>query len=250
MEKKIIKLKNKVCLVTGCNGYIGKKIVEKLSRFGVSIIGTDTIIKKNNNLKVFIQANLESKKEIDLLIKNINKKFKKIDILINNAAYVGTSETGKQNNEKTYYNEKFEKLNLSNTIYLTNSLLNILKKSNSSSIINISSIYSFLGYDYNLYKDTNMKKPLAYGISKAGLVQYTKMLSNIVAPKIRVNAISPGGIFRNQPKKFIKKYINKTPLRRMGTEEDIVNTVIFLASNLSSYVTGQNLIIDGGYSNA
>ena len=71
-KKNIINLNKKICLVTGCNGYIGKKIVDKLSRFGVSIIGTDIIIKKNKNLKVFIQANLESKKEIDLLIKNIH----------------------------------------------------------------------------------------------------------------------------------------------------------------------------------
>ena len=95
-----------------------------------------------------------------------------------------------------------------------------------------------------------MKAPLAYGVSKAGLVQYTKILSNALAPKIRVNAISPGGIFRNQPKKFVKRYLDKTPLGRMGTEDDIVNAVIFLSSNLSTYITGQNLIVDGGYSNA
>ena len=76
------------------------------------------------------------------------------------------------------------------------------------------------------------------------------MLSNIVAPKIRVNAISPGGIVRNQPKKFIKRYLSKTPLKRMGREEDIVNAIIYISSDLSSYVTGQNLIVDGGYSNA
>ena len=152
--------------------------------------------------------------------------------------------------KKLFYNEKFENVNLSNTIYLTNSLIHLLEKSRSPSIINISSIYSFLGYDYDLYKNTQMKRPLAYGVSKAGIVQYTKMLSNIVAPKIRVNAISPGGIVRNQPKKFIKRYLSKTPLKRMGREDDIVNAIIYLSSDLSSYVTGQNLIVDGGYSNA
>ena len=141
-------------------------------------------------------------------------------------------------------------MNLNNTIYLTNCLLKNLRRSSSASIINISSIYSFLGYDYKLYTDTSIKAPLAYGVSKAGLVQYTKMLSNALAPKIRVNAISPGGIYRNQPKKFIRRYLNKTPLRRMGTEDDIANAVIFLSSNLSAYVNGQNLVVDGGYSNA
>ncbi len=250
MKKDLIKLKNKVCLLTGCNGYIGKKIANKLASLGVKIIGTDLNFKKNKDLRMFLPANLEDRDDINQIIRKINQKFKKIDILINNASYVGTSEANKRNFKKESYNEKYEKLNLNNTIYLTNCLLKNLKRSSSASIINISSIYSFLGYDYKLYKDTSLKAPLAYGVSKAGLVQYTKMLSNALAPKIRVNAISPGGIFRSQPKKFIKRYLDKTPLGRMGTEDDIANVVIFLSSNLSAYINGQNLIVDGGYSNA
>ena len=250
MEKDFIKLKNKVCLVTGCNGHIGNKITNKLASLGVKIIGTDLNYKKNKNLKMFLQANLENRDDINQIIRKINKKFKKIDILINNAGYVGTSEVNNKNYKKVFYNEKFEKLNLSNTIYFTNCLLKNLKRSSSASIINISSIYSFLGYDYKLYKDTIMRAPLAYGVSKAGLVQYTKILSNALAPQIRVNAISPGGIFRKQPKKFIKRYLDKTPLGRMGSEVDVANAVIFLSSNLSTYITGQNIIVDGGYSNA
>tara|TARA_B100000035_G_C20963874_1_gene537812 strand:- start:422 stop:1177 length:756 start_codon:yes stop_codon:yes gene_type:complete len=249
-KKNLINLRNKVCVVTGCNGYIGKNIVDKLSSLGAKIIGTDIKYKKNKNLKNFIKANLEEKSEIDFLIKEIIKKNKKIDVLINNASYVATDEIKENSYLKTFYNEKFEKVNLSNTIYLTNSLIQLLQKSKSPSIINISSIYSFLGYDYNLYKNTQMRKPLAYGVSKAGIIQYTKMLANIVAPKIRVNAISPGGIFRNQPKEFVKRYLTKTPLKRMGKEDDIVNAIIYLSSNLSSYVTGQNLVVDGGYTNA
>ena len=93
-----------------------------------------------------------------------------------------------------------------------------------------------------------MKNPLAYGVSKAGLMHYTKMLSTSLAPKIKVNSISPGGIFRNQPNKFIKKYLLKTPLDRMCNENDVVNAVIFFSSELSSYITGHNLVVDGGYS--
>ena len=247
-KKNLINLKNKICVVTGCNGYIGRKVVTRFSSLGAKIIGTDLIYKKNKYLNTFIKANLENKSEINFLIEEINKKFKKVDILINNASYVATSKIEGNNQKKILYNEKFENVNLSNTIYLTNSLIHLLEKSRSPSIVNISSIYSFLSYDYNLYKNTQMKKPLAYGVSKAGIIQYTKMLSNIVAPKIRVNAISPGGIFRNQPREFIKRYLTKTPLKRMATEEDIVNTIIYLSSDLSSYVTGQNIIVDGGYS--
>ena len=93
-----------------------------------------------------------------------------------------------------------------------------------------------------------MKTPLAYGVSKAGLMHYTKMLSSSLAPRIRVNSISPGGIFRRQPRKFIKKYLLKTPFGRMGNEDDVAKAVVFFSSELSSYITGHNLVVDGGYS--
>ncbi len=245
----MLNLKNKYCLVTGCNGYIGHAITKKLKILGAKVIGIDILEnKKNSNLFHFIKMDLEDKKEIDQLKGLLNKKFKKIDVLVNNAGYVGTSEITKKNDNKTFYNEKYLRLNLTHTVYLTTSLIPFLKKSKSASIINICSIYASLAYDYNLYKETEMNTPLAYGVSKAGLMHYTKMLSTALGPKIRANSISPGGIFRHQPKKFIKRYLSKTPLMRMGHENDVANTVIFLSSELSSYMTGQNLIVDGGYS--
>ena len=247
MDRDIINLKNKFCLVTGSNGYIGKIICEKLLKLGAKVIHTD--IKKNkikSKNSFFFKADLASKKEIGILVEKINKKFKKIDILINNAGYVGTSSL--KNDNKFKYNEEYVKLNLNNTILLTELIIPSLKRSKNGSIINICSIYSFLGYDYNLYKGTQMKSPLGYGVSKAGLKHYSKMLSTSLAPKIRVNSISPGGIFRDQPISFVKKYLLKTPLNRMGNEKDVANAVIFFSSELSSYITGQNLVVDGGYS--
>ena len=245
----MINLKNKYCLVTGCNGYIGYAITKKLEGLGAKVIGVALMSKKKNpNLSFFVKINLDYKIEIDKLIKILNTKFKKIDILINNAGYVGESSINKVTDSKIFYNEKYENLNLTNSIYLTNSLVPLIKKSKSASIINICSIYSLLAYDYSLYKETKIQPPMAYGVSKAGLMHYTKLLSTALAPRIRVNSISPGGIFRNQPKKFIKRYLDKTPLLRMGHENDVANSVIFLSSELSSYITGQNLVVDGGYS--
>jgi len=248
MKNNLINLKNKFFFVTGSNGHIGKAICKKLLKLGAIVIHTD--IKKNkikSKNSFFYKTNLASKKEIDIMIKQIDKKFKRIDVIVNNAGYVAATDNDKKN-RKLIYNEEYTRLNLDNTIYLTQSLISNLKKSRDASIINICSIYSFLAYDYQLYKGTSMKNPLAYGVSKAGLMHYTKMLSTLLAPKIRVNSISPGGIFRNQPSKFVKKYLLKTPLGRMGHENDIANAVIFFSSDLSNYITGQNLIVDGGYS--
>ena len=250
MKNDYLNLKNKNILLTGCNGYVGRAITNKLVNFGANVIGTD--IKKqspNSKLKKFIKADLSDKIQVVEFINYLKKNLNKIDGLINNAGYVGTSKIEEKNFDKIFYNEAYENLNLTSTIYLTNSLVSFFKKSKSASIINICSIYSTLAYDYSLYTNTNMKTPMAYGVSKAGLMHYSKMLSSTVAPKIRVNSISPGGIYRKQPKSFVKKYLSKTSLSRMCHENDVANAVIFLLSDLSSYITGQNLIVDGGYSN-
>ena len=239
----MINLKNKICIVTGSNGKIGKSTCKKLKQSGALIIETD--IKKFSSSKNFyVQANISNNDDIDKFYKIIKKKYRKVDVLINNAGYVASNET----NKNIFYNKKYLDVNLDGSMSLIEKFLPLIKKSKFGSIINIGSIYGFLAYDKSLYQGTKMISPIAYGISKGALIQMTKLLASKLSPKIRVNSISPGGIFRNQPKKFVKKYINKTLLNRMGTEEDVSNTILFLSSDLSSYITGQNLIVDGGYS--
>jgi NAD(P)-dependent dehydrogenase (short-subunit alcohol dehydrogenase family) len=91
-----------------------------------------------------------------------------------------------------------------------------------------------------------MGNPAAYAVSKGGLIQLTRRLATTLAPEIRVNAISPGGVFRNQPEVFVQRYEQRTPLKRMATEDDFREAVAFLSSELSRYVTGHNLAVDGG----
>ena len=93
-----------------------------------------------------------------------------------------------------------------------------------------------------------MSNPAAYAASKGGVVQFTRWCSTVLAPEIRVNAITPGGIFRNQDPKFVERYESRTPMKRMAREEDFIGAVVYLASDLSRYVTGQNLVVDGGFS--
>ncbi len=92
-----------------------------------------------------------------------------------------------------------------------------------------------------------MVTPAAYAASKGGLLQLARYFSTTLAPKIRVNSIVAGGVRRNQPEAFCNKYLEKTPLGRMATEEDFKGAVAYLASDLSSYVTGSNLVVDGGW---
>ena len=102
--------------------------------------------------------------------------------------------------------------------------------------------------DFNLYKDTPMFPPCVYSVSKGGMNMLTKYLSTLYGPKnIRFNNIIQGGVFRNQPEKFVERYIKKVPLGRMGIEDDIKGLIVLLASDLSRYITGQDIGLDGGF---
>ena len=139
-------------------------------------------------------------------------------------------------------------MNLTAPFILTQAFNSLLHNSDSPSVINIGSIYGILGPNLSLYENTKMGNPAAYSASKGGLTQLTKWLATVLAPKVRVNIISPGGIERKQPESFLNKYIDKTPLRRLAKEEDLKGALVYLSTDLSAYVTGQNIIVDGGFS--
>ena len=140
------------------------------------------------------------------------------------------------------------KANLTSAFLLAKHVHKRFDQSGIASVIFLSSIYGSLGPDWSLYENTAMGNPLAYGASKGGLQQLMRYLATLWAPKVRVNCVSPGGIQRDQAEDFIRRYEQRTPMRRMATPEDIVGPVIFLASDAACYVTGQNILVDGGLS--
>ena len=139
------------------------------------------------------------------------------------------------------------RVNLTSAFVMVQEASNALAASGDGSVIFFASTYGLAGPDMRLYAGTKMASPAGYGASKGGLLQLTRYLATILAPRIRVNAITPGGIWRNQPEAFHRRYVSRTPLSRMATEEDLKGAVAYLASDLSAYVTGHNLIVDGGW---
>ena len=259
----LMSLDGKRALITGATGCIGQEIALSISELGGDLILVDRPGSDYNNLKQKILDNwsvnieciscdLESESSRIKLINSINNSDNRLDILVNNAAFVSDSNLDgwiddfSQQSIGTWH--RAIEVNLTAAFHLTQGLLALLNNNNNGSIINISSIYGLIAPDYSLYKDTDMGNPAAYAISKGGLIQLTKWLSTTVSPEVRVNTISPGGVWRNQPSEFVTRYESKTPLGRMATEEDFKGAIAYLASDLSRYVTGQNLVIDGGFS--
>ena len=256
-------LKGRRILLTGATGNIGKYIAITLAELGGDLVLTDIpgsdysklikLIEEVSNVNVeSFDCQLESDKSRRKLVSFIKDSEKPLNVIINNAAFVGTSQlagwaTDFESQSVETWRRALE-VNLTAVFDLCKGLSTKLKESKGGSIINIASIYGSNAPDYSLYEGTNMANPAAYAASKGGLIQLTKWLSSTVAPDIRVNAISLGGVFRNQNKKFVKRYIAQTPMNRMATEEDIKGIIAYLSSDLSKYVTGQDFVIDGGWS--
>jgi len=198
-----------------------------------------------------IDCDLENSESREQLIESLLSNKKGLDVLINNAAFVGTSGlegwvTGFEEQSIETWRRAVE-VNLTAAFDLSKGLYPKLKQSGQGAIVNVASIYGISGPDYSLYEDTAMGNPAAYAASKGGLLQLTRWLATTLAPEVRVNAISPGGVFRNQPEVFVERYQNRTPLKRMAVEDDFKGVTAYLISDLSSYVTGQNIVIDGGW---
>jgi len=257
----LFSLNNKNILITGAMGYLGKEIFLALSQFGGNFILTDLDISADEEFLQEIQdkaeckffpCDLEKENDRKKLLNKIAESHDSIDVLINNAAFVGTSSIEGWavdfHDQSTDAWRRAIEVNLTAPFEIIQFLSKAKMLGEGSSIINIGSIYSFKAPKYYLYKSTEIKNPAAYAASKGGLLQLTRWLSTTLAPNTRVNSISLGGVFRNQNPQFIERYIKKTPLQRMARETDIDGLIIFLATNMSRYITGQNFVIDGGWS--
>jgi NAD(P)-dependent dehydrogenase (short-subunit alcohol dehydrogenase family) len=257
----LIDLSGRTALITGACGKLGGIFAKTLAELGCSLILVDLDIEKLLNLKssletfnvpVKIQAvdleNSEARKELH----SVTLGEETLDILINNAAFVGSSSlsgwsTSFENQTVETWRRALE-VNLVAAFELTQLCHQNLLKSQDGNIINIGSIYGFNAPVWSLYANTDMSNPAAYAASKGGLLQLTKWLATTLAPSIRVNSISPGGVFNFQPESFVSKYKERTPLGRMADPEDFAGAIVYLATGMSSYVTGTNLVIDGGWS--
>jgi len=249
-------------LITGATGHLGATIADTLGELGAGLIlvdrpGSDfetlerNLINNNVTSYVMLPCDLEDQKERSLLVDKIKKDGNGLSCLVNNAAFVGNASlTGWsvpfEHQSIDTWRRAFE-INLTTAFHLSQSFAPELRNSNQGNIINVTSIYAEYGPDWSLYEDTPMGNPAAYSASKGGLLQLTRWLATTLAPKIRVNAISPGGIFRNQAQTFIDRYQARTPMKRMATEDDLRGAIVFFATKMSGYVTGETLHVDGGW---
>lgn len=241
------RLKNKIIIITGGNGLLGKAIVDRLISEGAFCINFEINHETNEDLSnVF--CDITDSSSVDRALEIVFKKYKKIDGLINNA-YPRTKDWGNKFEDISLKSWKQNvDWQLNSYFYLTQKVALEMASQKNGSIINMASIYGVVGADFNVYEGTTMTMPAAYSAIKGALVNFTRYLASYFGPQqVRVNTVSPGGIFDNQNEVFVNNYCKKVPMRRLGTPEDIAPTVAFLLSDDAQYITGQNLIVDGGW---
>tara|TARA_B110000259_G_C14005353_1_gene397749 strand:- start:1168 stop:1944 length:777 start_codon:yes stop_codon:yes gene_type:complete len=256
----MLNLENKNIFVLGGSGLIGSEIISELIKLKANIIIID--IKKNekyhNHKKLSYHKFDIKKNSFDKDFKKIINKYDVIDAFIN-CAYPYSSDWSESSFETLKYNSLKKNINyqLDNTIWTTNLVSKHMKKNKTiGSIILLNSIYGILGNDLSIYKKTNMRENIAYSVIKGGISNYVRAMCSVLSPNgIRINSICAGGVkgsvagvSNRQSKQFIKNYSEKVPIKRLANASEIAQPVIFLCSNMSSYITGTNLVVDGGWS--
>lgn len=255
-------LNGRVALITGGAGHIGSVLCEALAELGASIVVLDSQGQSCTEVAARLHdqygvetlplmTDLSEEAQIRSVPELVLNRFQQLDILVNCAALVGTS--GLEGWAVPFATQSAAtwrlalEVNLIAPFLLTQIFAEALAASGDGSVINIGSIYGMVGPEMSLYENTKMGNPAAYAASKAGLLQLTRWLATVMAPRVRVNAVTLGGVWREQSQSFSSRYVARTPLERMATEEDMKGAVAYLASDLSSYVTGHNLVVDGGW---
>jgi len=228
-------------ILTGSEGQIGQSFVSRLIELDYKVIGIDIADQVNDGI-IYHRADITKKHEIESVLKKHNEN---ITVLINNAGSSVFSPFEERTEDQI---DMVMDINLKSNILMTQLVYNKYFKVNKiGNIINIGSIYGIVSGDMSIYKEGDRRTPEIYGATKAGVINLTMYFATYMASNnVRVNCISPGGIYNNQDNEFIEKYSRKVPMNRMGYADELLGSLEYLLSDKSSYVTGQNIVVDGG----
>lgn len=265
---ELFSLANKVVVVTGGAGLLGQVFCQALVDVGAHVAIVDlnlesaeTVAKRINKSDaqrvIAVGSDITSPESVTQMVANVVKQLGRIDVLVNNAASKGSSldaffESFEDYSLKTW--REVMSVNIDGLFLVAQAVGKQMKKQGGGSIIQTSSIYGVVAPDQRIYEGSEyngrpINTPAVYSASKSAVNGLTNYLATYWASsKIRVNSLTPGGIASGQNSEFNKKYSNRVPLGRMGEATELVGALIYLASDASSYVTGQNLIVDGGLS--
>jgi NAD(P)-dependent dehydrogenase (short-subunit alcohol dehydrogenase family) len=261
----LFSLKDKVAIVTGALGLLGKEHCRALSSAGATVVVADIDVKASETFAatlpnaIGLGIDISKKTSVELAKEIIVTKYGHIDVLINNAAindmFENPQQAGELSKFENYPMELWQKsldVNITGTFLCSQIFGKVMAEAGSGSIINIASTYGIVAPDQSLYLKQNGKqdfyKSPAYPATKGAVISFTRFLAAYWGHcGVRVNTLSPGGVENSQDAHFISNYARRTQLGRMAEPTDYKGAVVFLASDASAYMTGANLVVDGGW---
>jgi len=259
--RELESLQGRTAVITGGAGKIAEACAEALGERGASICildvaeeaareRADQIAQRLAVPASAFGVDVSLEHSVQACVSAVVAKCGAIDILVNNAAYpeVELPDEGVEleRQDLAHWKANLDVM-LTGAFLMTRACAPHLRRSGRGSVTNIGSIYGLLGPDMRLYDGTEMGNPAYYAAAKGGIVQLTRYWATTLAPEVRVNCIAPGGVWRKQPDCFHERYNSRTPLGRMATEEDLKGAIAYISSDLSAYVTGHVLVVDGGW---
>ena len=261
---KLFDLSGRVALITGGGGMLGHKHAEAIAEAGGIPVLADidaeraeaACVALRESLKaeaMAVRVDITDRREVEAAVEQIDSRYGRIDILINNAAM--TVKAG--GSRYARYFAPFEeypvelweealRINLTGTFLVTQAVGRVMLRRGVGVVVNIASDVGVISPDHRIYEGQSFNTPLAYAVSKAGIISLTRYLATYWAPKIRVNSLSPAGVYDGQDPTFVKRLSQLIPLGRMAGRDEYKGAILYLVSDASSFMTGANLIVDGG----
>jgi NAD(P)-dependent dehydrogenase (short-subunit alcohol dehydrogenase family) len=266
MAVNLFDVQQEIVVVTGVSGQLGSEYAKALLNNGAIVVGLDmSLSDRSTNLIEFYQnrfhffkSNITKKKELESLLLEIELKIGVPTVLINNAAIdsppsAPPEENGPFENYPEASWDRVLEVNMKGVFLCCQIFGAAMAKAKKGSIINIASIYGVVSPDQNLYeyrrkRGEDFYKPVAYSASKSGILNLTRYLAVYWAKKnIRVNSLTIAGVYNNQEQEFLDVYCSRIPVGRMANVDEYNGSILFLSSNASKYMTGHNLVVDGGW---
>lgn len=256
--KDLFSLDGRVAVVTGGAGHLGSAMFHALAEAGAHVVIASRNLGKcrklaedisRNNPEAFaVQVDISDQSVIGNMIDQTLSKFGRLDILVNNGGNTKLAPLEEMTLEN--WNNCIATF-LTSTFLCTQKVIEPMRERGGGNIINISSMYGMVAPDQRIYGDSGWNSPAHYNAAKGGVIQFTRYCASYLAPdNIRVNTISPGpfpGKVVDKYKEFVQQLGRKNMLNRIGQPREVKGAVLFLASDASSYITGQNIVIDGGW---
>jgi len=251
-------LAGRVAVVTGGAGVLGTQFAHALAERGAGVVIADIeqnrcdecatdVAAAHNTDAVGVETDVSRPADVARLVEHTTSQFNRIDILINNAAVQPPGFVAPFEEYSLDLWNRVMAVNLTGMFLVAQAVGRTMLEQGRGSIINISSVYGVVAPDHRVYDGSEFNTPAVYSVSKAGVLGLTRYLAAYWAEKgVRVNAVTPGGVFRNHKDPFLSLYTARVPMGRMARQDELAGAVVYLASDASSYVTGQNIVVDGG----